>query len=165
MNRPAEPPSYIPLAALLQEIGPLPLNGQAWPDWVKILAWILLAALGWEIVTTIIRLYSGALSPLLLGGVLVCFLALAVVAWSMQTSITTIDSQGLRQTWLTKREIAWEDIGSARFVPMIFSKRLMVISRSGRTMTFQGGTRELERAFMHIAATYQGKAPRADLSG
>ncbi|HTJ98856.1 MAG TPA: hypothetical protein VL522_04480, partial [Bordetella sp.] len=71
MNRPVEPPSYIPLAALLQEIGPLPLSGQAWPDWVKILAWVLLAALGWEIVTTIIRLYNGNLNQLLLGGVLV----------------------------------------------------------------------------------------------
>lgn len=159
MNRPAEPPPYIPLAALLQEIGPLPLSGQAWPDWVKILAWVLLAALGWEIVTTIIRLYSGNLNPLLLGGVLVCFLALAVVAWFMQTSITTIDTSGLRQTWLTRREIAWGDIHSVRFVPLLFSKRLMVISRSGRPMVFQGGTRELERAFMHIAATYQGKPP------
>ncbi len=47
---------------------------------------MLLAALGWEIVTTIIRLYSGSLNPLLQSGVLVCFLALAVVAWFMQTS-------------------------------------------------------------------------------
>jgi hypothetical protein len=159
MNRPVEPPSYIPLAALLQEIGPLPLSGQAWPDWVKILAWVLLAALGWEIVTTIIRLYNGNLNQLVLGGVLVCFLALGVVAWFMQTSITTIDGQGLRQTWLTRREIAWDDIGSARFVPLIFSKRLMIISRAGRPVVFQAGTRELERAFMHIAATYQGKPP------
>jgi hypothetical protein len=157
MNRPAEPPPYVPLAALLQEIGPLPLSGQAWPDWVKILAWILLAALGWEIVTTIIRLYNGKLNLLMLAAVLACFLVLAVVAWFMQTSITTIDDRGLRQTWLTRREIAWSEIRSARFIPMIFSKRLLIISRAGRPLVFQCGTRELERAFIRIAATYQGK--------
>jgi hypothetical protein len=160
MNRPAEPPSYVPLAALLQEIGPLPLSGQAWPDWVRILTWVLLAVLGWEIVTTIIRLSSGTLNPFMLAGVLVAFLALAVVAWFMQTSITTIDARGMRQTWLMRREIAWEDIRGARFVPLIFSKRLVVIGRTGRPVVFQGGTRDLEKAFMRIAATYQGTPPR-----
>jgi hypothetical protein len=161
MNPSDQPSSYVPVAALLQEIGPLPLSGQAWPDWVKILAWVLLAVLGWEIVTTAIRLSTGDLNPFMLAGVLVCFLALAVVAWFMQTSITTIDGQGLRQTWLTRREIAWDDIVSARFVPLVFSKRLLIVSRAGRPVVFQGGTRELEKAFMQIAATYQGRPPRA----
>ncbi|ARP88189.1 hypothetical protein [Bordetella genomosp. 9] len=160
MNHPAEPPSYVPLAALLQEIGPLPLSGQAWPDWVKILVWVLLAALGWEIVTTIIQLSSGNLNPLMVAGVAVCFLGLGVVAWFMQTSITTIDGRGLKQTWLTRREVAWQDIRSARFVPLIFSKRLIVVTRAGRPMVFQGGTRELEKAFIRIAAAYHGAAGR-----
>jgi hypothetical protein len=156
MNRPAEPPSNLQLAALLQEIGPLPLSGQAWPDWVKILAWILLAVLGWEIVTTAIRLSTDDLHPVMLGAVLVCFLGLGAIAWFMQTSITTIDDRGLRQSWLTRREVAWEDIRGARFVPLPFSKRLIVTRRAGRAMVFQGGTRELEKAFMQIAATYHG---------
>jgi hypothetical protein len=159
MNHPDAPPSSLQQAALLQEIGPLPLSGQAWPDWVKILAWILLAALGWEIVTTLIRLSTDNVHPAMLAVVLVCFLGLAVIAWFMQTSITTIDTDGLRQSWLTRREIAWQDIRSARFVPLMFSKRLIVISRTGRAHVFQGGTRELEKAFMRIAATYRHGAP------
>ncbi len=42
---------------------------------------------------------------------------------------------------------------------MMFSKRLDGGQPRGQPMVFQGGTRELERAFMHIAATYQGKLP------
>lgn len=141
-------------AALLRAIGPLPLSGQAWPDWVRILTWVVLAVLGVQVVTTAIRAPSQPYDTLLIAAVALCFLGLLFVSWHMQTSITTIDERGLRQTWFTRREVAWEDVRYARFVPMVFSKRLVVFTHRGRPMIFQGGTRELRAAFLKIAEVY-----------
>jgi hypothetical protein len=141
-------------AALLRAIGPLPLSGQAWPDWVRILTWVVLAVLGVQVVTTAIRAPSQPYDTLLIAAVALCFLGLLFVSWHMQTSITTIDERGLRQTWFTRREVAWEDVRYARFVPMLFSKRLVVFTHRGRPMIFQGGTRELRAAFLKIAEVY-----------
>ncbi|MNY75796.1 hypothetical protein D3C86_2151820 [compost metagenome] len=73
----------------------------------------------------------------------------------MQTSITTIDDRGISQTWFTRREVAWEDVRLARFVPMVFSKRLVVFTHRGKPVIFQGGTRELRAAFVKIAQLYK----------
>lgn len=124
-------------AALLQEIGPLPLSGQAWPDWVRILAWIVLAVIGVQIVTTAIGLPPGQVNPILAGTIILCFLGLALVSWHMQISVTRIDESGLRQTWITRREVAWQDIQFAKFVPLLFSKRLVVFTRHGRPIVFR----------------------------
>ncbi|MGY6268929.1 hypothetical protein ACXIUT_04500 [Achromobacter denitrificans] len=151
---PAGTPAPEDHAALLRAIGPLPLSGQAWPDWVRILTWVILAVLGVQVVTTAIRAPSQPFDTLLITVVTLCFLGLLFVSWHMQTSITTIDERGLRQTWFTRREVAWEDVRDARFVPMLFSKRLVVFTHRGRPMIFQGGTRELRAAFVKIAQLY-----------
>ncbi|MDQ8034510.1 hypothetical protein CEG14_24345 [Bordetella genomosp. 1] len=145
--------------ALFNEIGPLPLSGQAWPDWVRILAWVILAVIGVQIVTTAIRMPPGQVNTLMAGTVILCFLGLAVVCWNMQVSITTIDEKGLRQTWITRREVAWQDIHFAKFVPLLFSKRLVVFTRRGRPIVLQGGTRELQVAFARISLLYRRRPP------
>ncbi len=155
MTTPTAAPSAQDHAALLREIGPLPLSGQAWPDWVRILAWILLALLGMQLISTGIRMPASQLNTILAAGVGLCFLGLAVVSWNMQVSITTIDERGLRQRWFTRREVAWEDIQAARFVPLLFSKRLVIFTRRGRPIVFQGGTRELQAAFSRISQLYR----------
>ncbi len=143
------------LAAVLRAIGPLPLAGQAWPDWVRILTWVLLAVLGVQVVTTAIRAPSQPFDTLMAVAVVLCFVALLFVSWHMQTSITTIDDHGIRQTWFTRREVAWEDVRFARFVPMVFSKRLVVFTHRGKPVIFQGGTRELRAAFVKIGELYK----------
>lgn len=55
MTSPIPPPSPEEHTALLRAIGPLPLAGQAWPDWVRILTWVILAVLSVQVVTTAIR--------------------------------------------------------------------------------------------------------------
>lgn len=150
-------PSTDDREALLREIGPLPLAGQAWPDWVRILAWIILAVIGVQIALSAIRLPPGQISPVLAAIVILCFLGLALVSWHMQKSITTIDEAGLHQTWITRREVAWQDIHFAKFVPLLFSKRLVVFTQRGRPVVFQGGTRELQIAFAKISLLYRRK--------
>ncbi|MFY4415099.1 hypothetical protein [Achromobacter dolens] len=140
---------------MLRALGPLPLSGQAWPDWVRILTWVILAVLGVQVVTTAIRAPGQPLESSMALVVGLCFIGLLFVSWHMQTSITTIDERGLRQTWFSRREVAWEDVREARFVPMIFSKRLVVFTHRGRPVIFQGGTRELRAAFTQIAQVYR----------
>ncbi|CAB3683962.1 hypothetical protein CEY09_11720 [Achromobacter marplatensis] len=155
MTSPDTAPAEQDRAALLREIGPLPLSGQAWPDWVRILAWVILAVLGVQVVTTAIRAPAQPFDTVLAVVVVLCFVGLLFVSWHMQTSITTIDDRGLRQTWFTRREVAWEDVRYARFVPMLFSKRLVVFTHRGRPVILQGGTRELRSAFVKIAQVYR----------
>lgn len=155
MTSPVPSPSREEHAALLRAIGPLPLSGQAWPDWVRILTWVILAVLGVQVVTTAIRAPGQPLESSMALVVGLCFIGLLFVSWHMQTSITTIDERGLRQTWFSRREVAWEDVREARFVPMIFSKRLVVFTHRGRPVIFQGGTRELRAAFTQIAQVYR----------
>ncbi|CAP45082.1 membrane protein [Bordetella petrii] len=157
MNSIFNPPSTDEREALLREIGPLPLSGQAWPDWVRILAWIILAIIGVQIVSSAIRLPPGQVSGVLTAIVVLCFLGLVLVSWHMQKSITTIDETGLRQTWITRREVAWHEIQFAKFVPLMFSKRLVVFTQRGRPVVFQGGTRELQIAFAKISLLYRRK--------
>lgn len=155
MTSPVSAPPPEELAALLRAIGPLPLSGQAWPDWVRILTWVILAVLGVQVVTTAIRAPAQPFDAALAVGVGLCFIGLLFISWHMQTSITTIDERGLHQSWFARREVAWEDVRGARFVPMLFSKRLVVFTHSGRPVIFQGGTRELRNAFTRIAELYR----------
>ena len=60
MTSPVSAPPPEELAALLRAIGPLPLSGQAWPDWVRILTWVILAVLGVQVVTTCLLYTSDA---------------------------------------------------------------------------------------------------------
>ena len=152
-----DPPTLDEREALLREIGPLPLSGQAWPDWVRILAWIILAIIGVQILLSAIRLPPDHVSNVLAIIVILCFLGLLLVSWHMQKSITTIDETGLRQTWITRREVAWQDIHFAKFIPLLFSKRLVVFTQRGRPVVFQGGTRELQIAFAKISLLYRRK--------
>lgn len=157
MNRLDASPTDEDRDALLREIGPLPLTGQAWPDWVRILAWIILAVIGVQITLTAIRMPPDQVSSMVVLIVGLCFLGLALVSWHMQKSVTTIDEAGLRQTWITRREVAWQDIHFAKFVPLLFSKRLVVFTQRGRPVVFQGGTRELQIAFAKISLLYRRK--------
>ncbi|AZY47868.1 hypothetical protein [Bordetella avium] len=143
-------------AALLREIGPLPLSAQAWTDGVRILTWIILAIAGAQLAFEAIQ--ADPLSPVLVVGIVLCFLVLITLAWHMQVSITTIDEQGLRQSWIKRREVAWQDIRCARYLSLPLSKRLLIITRQGRALVFQGGTRELRHAFEKIAQLYRDRA-------
>lgn len=122
---------------------------------MRILTWVILAVLGVQVVTSAIRAPDQPLDGLMAVAVGLCFIGLLFVSWHMQTSITTIDERGLRQTWFSRREVAWDEVREARFVPMIFSKRLVIFTHRGRPLIFQGGTRELRTAFTRIAQVYR----------
>ncbi len=141
--------------ALLASLGPLPLSGPAWPGWVKGAGWAIVALLGLQIIVTAARVPPQSLDAVSAGVVVFGFVGLAVVARAMQKSVTTISADGLSQTWLTRRQVAWDEIHYAKFVPMLFSKRLIVFRRRGRPLVLQAGTPELQAAFARIALAYR----------
>ncbi|WP_233154886.1 hypothetical protein [Candidimonas nitroreducens] len=154
-----EPGAYGPdaaeHAALLGEIGPLPLRGTAWPTLIKIMAWAVLILVGMQITLVATGPHRHDVSPVAAVVVLVCFLALLIVARFMLMSETRITQDGIEQSWIRPRRIAWDDILFVRYIPMLTSKRLICFSRSGRPVVFQAGTRELRAAFARIAQVYR----------
>ena len=155
MSSPFAAPTADEQAELLAEIGPLPISGTAWPAWVKGVAWLIVALMGAQIARSLgTRAGDAVQSPIGLV-VIFCFLGLALVAYYMQKSITTVDERGLHQTWIMRREVAWSDIQFAKFVPLLSSKRLVVFTRRGRPIVFQGGTQDLHIAFAKISLLYR----------
>ncbi|NGM86645.1 hypothetical protein G5B35_04910 [Parapusillimonas sp. SGNA-6] len=140
---------------LLAELAPLPIRGMAWPPWIKVLAVGILIFIGVQIVTTASGPVGRNISPMVAGSIVLCFIGLLVLARYMLVSVTSIDETGIQQSWLGRREIAWEDIQFAKFVPLLASKRLICFTRRGRPVVFQAGTRELQVAFARIALVYR----------
>src|SRR5690606_20170671 len=87
--------------------------------------------------------------------IVICVVGLAVLTRYMHTSITRITENGIEQSWVRRREIAWDEISFAKFIPLIASKRLICFTARGRPVTFQAGSRELEIAFAHISLIYR----------
>jgi hypothetical protein len=141
--------------ALLEEIGPLPLRGMAWPIWIKVLACAVLALIAVQIIRTAASPAGSTVSPLIAASILVCYVALLVVGRYMLISETRITREGIGQTWITRREVAWDDIQFAKFIPFVASKRLVCFTAQGRPVVFQAGTRELQVAFARIALVYR----------
>ncbi|MCC2595776.1 hypothetical protein LKR43_05430 [Pusillimonas sp. MFBS29] len=140
---------------LLQEIGPLPIKGMAWPAWIKLMAWATLAFIGFQI----IRIAAGPLgqniSPMVTGSIIVCYVGLLVLARYMQISVTSITETGIQQSWLGRREIAWEEIQFVKFIPLLASKKMICFPARGRPVVFQAGTKELQIAFARISLVYR----------
>jgi len=141
-------------AALLAEIGSLPLRGRAWPRWIAILAWVILGAIALRLVHTASSPVGQHISPAISASILVCYVALLVMGWFMWTSVTEISEHGIRQTWITRREANWNDIQSTKFIPMVSSKKLLCFMQKGRPVVFQAGTPELQAAFARISLVY-----------
>ncbi|TFL15552.1 hypothetical protein CSC67_02155 [Pusillimonas caeni] len=148
-------PSAEEHAALLAELGPLPIQGQAWPSWVKIMVWIVVAAIGVQLVRVAVGFEGEPVNPFMAASVLICFCGLLLIARVMAISTTRITRDGIEQTWITKRAIGWQDIQFAKFVPMLASKRLICFTGRSRPVIFQSGTPELHVAFAKIAMVYR----------
>src|SRR3546814_8291955 len=97
-------------------------------------------------------------SATITASILLCYVALIVVAWHMWTSETEINQQGIRQTWIKRREANWNDIQSTRFIPLLSSKKLLCFMQKGRPVVFQAGPPELQDAFARISLVYQRRS-------
>jgi len=153
----SQPASQEDIDALLQDISPLPIQGRSWPRWVAATAWLVLALIGVRMALVAGSPQGANISPLLAGSLVLLFTGLIVIAWYMWHGITTIDRDGIRQSWIMKRQVQWQDIHFAKFVPLFNSKRLICFTRRGRPIIFQGATPELQVAFAKISLVLRRK--------
>lgn len=142
---------------LFDALGPLPLRGRSWPRPVAILAWVLVLLLAWWLGIRAGELHAEVepqlRTPLTIS-VVACLAGLCVIAYYMWVGHTTITHEGIEQDWIFKRRIHWADIRMVKFVPLLFSKRLICFPHRGRPIIFHGGQRDLEVAFAHISLAY-----------
>ncbi len=145
-------------AELLAQIGTLPLRGRAWPRWIGVLAWLIMLLIAGRLIATASSPAGQQVGPMVAGAVLVCFAALLVMTWGIWNSVTEISEYGLRQSWITRREVSWDQIQSTKFIPLVASKKLVCFVQRGRPVTFQAGTPELQAAFARISLVYRRRS-------
>lgn len=78
--------------------------------------------------------------------------ALLVAYAFLMASTTTLDADGIRQSGLLERKVAWSEIASVRLGGFGFARLLRVRTRGGRRIAFAGATPELEAAFARVVA-------------
>lgn len=74
--------------------------------------------------------------------------------YGLLRSQTTIDGEGITQSWMFKKPVAWEDIRGARVQRHPLTVRLVVRTQAGRFLVYDAGSPELGFAFDAIARTY-----------
>jgi hypothetical protein len=122
------------------------------------------------ILTIVLALYGASVAwrfPLLSFGfgvevlLLVAALMLGVSYYWFLRARTTIDAEGIRQTWLYDKKVQWRDVRGAKMIGIpyaswLFPPRLVV--RTGNAfMTFNGGSREVLVQFAKISLAFQAK--------
>lgn len=133
----------------------MPLQGTAWPAWIKLMAWATLAFIGFQIVRIAAGPLGQNISPMVTGSIIVCYIGLLILARYMHVSVTSITETGIQQSWLSRREVAWEDIQFVKFIPLLASKKMICFLARGRPVVFQAGTKELQIAFARISLVYR----------
>jgi hypothetical protein len=144
-------------AALMAQLGPLPLRGRAWPRWIAAIAWLIMILIASRLVLVLELSPERALPMPVLASIGVCFAALLWMSAHMWTSVTEISEWGIRQSWITRREVPWSELQSTKFIPLFASKKLVCFVQKGRPVTFQAGTPELQAAFARISLVYRKK--------
>lgn len=142
-------------AELIQQLGTLPLRGRAWPRWIAAIAWLIMALIAIRLIIVLQLGNDYQLPFMVVISLLVCFAALLWMSVHMWTSVTEISEWGIRQSWITKREVSWENIHSSKFIPLFASKKLVCFVQKGRPVVFQAGTPELQAAFARISLVYR----------
>ena len=119
------------------------------------MAWTILAFIGLQIIRIATSPIAQNISTLVIASIIVCFIGLLVLARYMHVSETRITQEGIQQSWLGRREVAWEDIQFVKFIPLLASKKLVCFLVRGRPVVFQAGTKELQIAFARISLVYR----------
>jgi len=94
-------------------------------------------------------------------------LLLVTTCWFFINARVTITHEGIHQTWLIDKKIAWRDIRGVRMLGIpglhhLFPPRLMVRTQSGFFLSFPGGSPQLLEEYARIAVAFQRPAVDAN---
>lgn len=122
------------------------------------------------IMTLVLALYGASVAwrfPLLSFGfgvkvlLLVAALMLGVSYYWFLRARTTIDAEGIRQTWLYDKKVQWRDVRGAKMIGIPYASWLfpprMVVRTGNAFMTFNGGSQEVLVEFAKISLAFQAK--------
>ncbi len=128
------------------------LAASALLSWLAVLAWHPQVRTGYE--------GMSLAGQLMMIGCLILLLACYVF---VMVGKTTLDAQGIRQSWLWPKRMQWSEAMSARFIGMpfltwLFPPRLMLKKANGSYTIFNGGTAELHRLFAEVTMAVQRRA-------
>lgn len=132
------------------------MSGPAYSRYSRCLASAVvwgLAVYGWRVSDRFpISAYSFGVKAL----IALSLFVLLLCWWHFLTSKTTIDANGIRQTWIFNKEVQWRELRSAKmigipFLHRLFPPRLVLQTNQGYFITFHGGTQELMTQFARIA--------------
>lgn len=88
-------------------------------------------------------------------------LMLAISYYWFLHSSTTIDENGITQTWLYNKHVEWRDIRGAKMIGIPFAARVfpprLVVRTGNAYTTFSGGSREVLIEFAKISLAFQMK--------
>ena len=92
---------------------------------------------------------------------LVAAIMLAISYYWFLRARTTIDAQGIRQSWMFDKQVAWRDVRGAKMIGIPYLSWLfpprMVVRTGNAFTTFNGGSREVLIEFAKISLAFQMK--------
>ncbi len=145
----------------MQRIGYQPtavVTGPAYSPWFKMLATLFTFGLAGYAASFLLRHGGDFGSQALLLGVI---LLLLLSYRSFLHSTVTIDADGIRQTGLLGKEVAWSDVRGAKLIGLPragwLSPPRLVVRTGVAFYTFNGGTHELLTEFARISLAYEMK--------
>jgi len=138
-----------------------PVTGPAYNAGFKALATVLTAVLAVYMVSVAWRFpllsFGFGVKALLLGAGLM----LGVSYYWFLRARTTIDADGIRQTWLFDKHVEWRDVRGAKMIGIPYAAWLfpprMVVRTGTSFTTFNGGSQAVLIEFAKISLAFQMK--------
>lgn len=135
----------------------LPAAGPAFPVTVRLLATALTGGTLYWGLRSRGELSAADWTPvaaLVTGGALLLVVWCLVWMWRSQTSV---DSEGIHQTWIWDKHVRWDQVAQARLVGVpylswLITPRLVVRPRGGGVMVFHSADRQVLEVFAAYAA-------------
>ncbi len=137
------------------------VSGPAYSGGFKVFATIISIGLVLYTVSVFARFPVGSFGTGVKALIACAGVMLAISYYWFLRAETTIDEQGIRQSWMYTRQVDWSDVRGARMIGIpyltwLFPPR-MVVRTGNAFMTFNGGTRELLIEFARISIAFQMK--------
>lgn len=137
------------------------VTGPAYGPGFKVFATVLTTLLAIYMASVIWRFpllsFGFGVKALLLGAM--CMLAVSYY-WFLRAE-TTIDADGIRQTWMFDKHVEWRDVRGAKMIGIPYASWLfpprMVVRTGNSFTTFNGGSQAVLVEFAKISLAFQMK--------